>query len=60
MNWIELVQETAKEFDIKLTSSEADYILWEETGFPAFFDGDPETCCREQLRKFFREEYFHF
>ena len=28
-------------------------ILWNETGYPCFWDGDPETCLRQQLHDFF-------
>ena len=28
------------------------YILWNHTGFPGFWKGDPETCLREQLRSY--------
>lgn len=26
-------------------------ILWEYTGWPAFWDGDPEMCMRKQLQE---------
>lgn len=31
------------------TDAECDYILWEHTGFPGFFRGDPEAELRGQL-----------
>jgi hypothetical protein len=29
-----------------------EWALWEHTGYPSFFQGDPETVLREQLRAF--------
>lgn len=26
-------------------------IIWEYTGFPSFWSGDPETCFRKQLKE---------
>jgi hypothetical protein len=51
MNAIEIAREEAAKANVKLDESALEYIIWEETGWPAFFDGDPETCFREQLRK---------
>ena len=53
MTWIELV----KEYFPDATGEEAEYILWEETGFPAFWDiprdgRTVEECCRKQLQEY--------
>lgn len=53
MNWLELV----KQYFPDATDEEADYILWEHTGFPEFWnipkDGKTNiACCRKQLRQF--------
>ena len=56
MTWIELVRDEAKKLKRTVTDEQADYILWEHTGFPEFWQGDPETCCREQVREFFESE----
>jgi len=53
MKWVELV----KEYFPSATDEQADYILWEKTGFPCFWrlgeDGaTPEACCRKQLQEF--------
>jgi len=52
MTWNELV----KEYFPGISEEEVDYILWEHTGFPAFWlpkDGNtPEECCRTQLQRF--------
>jgi hypothetical protein len=50
MTWRDLVREYFPDATDKL----ADWILWEKTGFPGFWnipaDGDtPEACCRKQL-----------
>jgi hypothetical protein len=52
MTWTELV----REYFPDVSDKEADYILWNHTGFPSFWniphDGDtPEACCRKQLVK---------
>jgi hypothetical protein len=43
-----------------LTDDEAGGIIWEHTGFPAFWackgDEKPEDCFRRQLREFFEQE----
>ncbi len=28
------------------------YIIWNFTGYPQFWDGDPETCFRRQLQEY--------
>ena len=30
----------------------ADHILWNRTGWPVFWAGDPETCMRQQLQEY--------
>lgn len=30
------------------------YVLWEHTGFPEFWTGDPVQCCSEQLAEYRR------
>jgi hypothetical protein len=34
------------------TDADVEFILWEKTGWPCFFRGDPVVCIREQLRKY--------
>lgn len=54
LTWIELVQEVATEMGWDCDPEYADYILYEYTGFPSFWDGDnPAECCRKQLREYF-------
>jgi hypothetical protein len=56
---LEIVKEEASKFGFSPDSATADAILWERTGFPSAWkipqDGhDPETCCRTELKRFFR------
>ena len=32
-----------------------DYVIWEYTGYPSFWDGDPVRCFERQLREAFRK-----
>lgn len=41
-----------KEYFPDLPDNDCLYILWNETGWPHFFQGDPETYLRKQLAKF--------
>ena len=41
-----------REYFPKCDLEYADYILWNKTGWPSFWHGDPETCLREQLLKY--------
>ena len=51
--WLDLARSVAWEFGIDLGPDEADHVLWEYTGFPAFWSGDPIECCTRQLREHF-------
>lgn len=42
--------DVAREYFPELSDDELDFILWEYTGFPSFFDGDTETELRKQLQ----------
>jgi hypothetical protein len=51
--WLDLVREVFPD----ATDEEAGTLLWEQTGFPSFWniprDGaTPEECCRTQLERF--------
>lgn len=41
---------TVKEFFPEATDDEAMGILWNYTGYPSFWRGNPDTCLREQLQ----------
>lgn len=53
MTWLQLVRSVASEFRLVLTDAAADNALWEYTGFPSFWHGDPITECVAQLRAHF-------
>lgn len=58
MTALEIAKEVAKDFGIELSDQEADYVIWEQTGFPEFWnipkDGNsPEECLRTQLKVYF-------
>lgn len=52
--WQDLAKEVGKEFGKTLNDKQADYLLWNHTGFPSFWNGNPIEECREQLRAAFR------
>jgi hypothetical protein len=45
------VHDIVREYFPTAKDDELDFILWDKTGWPAFWNGDPETCLREQLAK---------
>lgn len=54
---VEIVREEAMKLGKTVTDAEAEYIVWEETGYPAFWDipkdgKTPEECLRKQVRDF--------
>jgi hypothetical protein len=62
ITWQELVREEAKKVpawaEANIGNDFADYVLYEHTGFPGFWDipkdgKDGIECCRTQVRKFF-------
>jgi hypothetical protein len=58
MTYQELVCEIAAEFLVCPTKGQADYILWERTGFPGFYSPEEgETnldCLKRQIRAAFK------
>ncbi len=44
--------EITREYFPKLTEDGLGYILWNRTGWPSFFAGDPEACLRGQLAEY--------
>ena len=53
MTGIELVKEISCKYGYNITNTEADYIIWNHTGFPDFFIGDAESWFRNQLEELF-------
>ena len=55
MTIVEVVREEAARFGCAMTDAEVEHVLWEHTGWPAFWnipaDGNtPEECLRKQVR----------
>ncbi|KKM76522.1 hypothetical protein LCGC14_1379380 [marine sediment metagenome] len=50
MNGLAIAREVADEMDIKASDEYLGWLMWNETGWPAFFRGDPETVYRAQIR----------
>ncbi len=49
-------EEIVKEYFPDATDDEVEYILWEKTGFPCFFEtADIEACFRKQLEDLKKE-----
>lgn len=53
LTWRDLVTQVAALYGTKVTDDEADTILWNFTGYPAFFYGDPAKCATRQVNEFF-------
>lgn len=51
--WPDVVNAVADEFGLWFTDYEAMHLLWEYTGYPSFFNGDPVTVASTQLREHF-------
>lgn len=47
-----MVSDIVREYFPKANDWEVNFIIWEKTGYPEFFSGDPETCLRQQLRQY--------
>jgi len=53
MNPLAIAKEVAEASGATIQAEDLEYFIWECTGWPAFFDGDPETVFRAQLKKAF-------
>lgn len=40
-----------REYFPGISDGDMNVVLWEFTGWPCFWDGDPETCLRRQLEE---------
>jgi hypothetical protein len=50
--YLELVKRTAAECGVTLSDAQAEYVLWNETGFPGFL-GSPELLTlQKQVKEF--------
>lgn len=50
LRWSDLVRQEAGRW---VGDLECDWLLWEHTGYPVFWQKDPQAECRAQLRAFF-------
>ena len=50
MNGLAIAQEIASQLVSPRSDEELEWLMWNQTGWPSFFDGDPETIFRQQLR----------
>jgi hypothetical protein len=57
VNGLAIAQEVAKELDLSLNDELLEWLMWNETGWPSFFDGDPETVYRRQIRSALKGDY---
>lgn len=51
--WLDLARSVAWEYGFDISFEQADHDLWEYTGFPAFWTGDPVECCTRQLHEYY-------
>ena len=57
--WLELVQHEARKLDVFLPAAVAEMLLWEYTGWPAFwYTSEATEECRAQVRTTLRENLF--
>jgi hypothetical protein len=53
MNPLDIAYEIFSELERNKENDDALWsIIYQWTGFPSFFDGDPETCFRQQLQAY--------
>lgn len=59
MTLVELVQTIGARRGFDVSEREAEFILWEHTGYPAFFAGPRRNhwVLRSQIRAFFRQNH---
>ena len=56
MKVLSFARKIAHEEGLKPVSNDTlKYIMWEKTGYPCFWIGDPLECFERQLREAFRE-----
>jgi len=50
--WSKSPLEIVRDYFPEADDGFAECVLWERTGWPAFWSGDPEECLRRQLQEF--------
>lgn len=53
LTWPDVVNSVAHQYGQWFTDDVAMNLLWEYTGYPGFFDGDPVTVATRQLHELF-------
>lgn len=56
MTILDAVKEEAAKFGVELSDADAEWVLWEQTGYPSFWPisgltPTPEACLRAQVRE---------
>lgn len=51
--WDGIVRSVAREWGEEPDVDECGYILWNHTGYPSFWTGDPVECCIDQVRAYY-------
>ena len=54
LTWTDVVNHVAHDYGMWFNDFGVMPILWEHTGYPCFFQGDPVECATEQLHQYFR------
>lgn len=49
--YAQIVRSVAAEHKVELTDDQVELILWEHTGFPSFWTGEPASTCAAQVRE---------
>jgi len=52
---ITFTQRIGREHGFEVSREDAGYILWNHTGYPSFWDGDPIECLDRQVTEFFQK-----
>ena len=52
ITWSKPPVDIVREYFPDATDDFAGYVLWNRTGWPRFWAGDPETCMRQQLQEY--------
>jgi hypothetical protein len=52
MNPLDIIREEGKKLGVKVSENDADNILWSCTGWPAFWNDDPEVCIRRDAKEY--------
>jgi hypothetical protein len=50
MNGLAIARKVADELHLTISDELLEWIMWNETGWPSFFVGDPETIFQQQIR----------